>query len=107
MKLSDGLEIIKQTFPLALSGALNHMFTPDEVEKVIKLGFLLNNLTIDTNKHPTELLFEYNDFRVCVVVDSAELSFGEDFYIYSIIRNEVFIKALNSFKRDNKLNEIL
>ena len=102
MKLSDTLENIKQSLPLALSGGLDHEFDSKMVEEIIKVGFLLNNLTL--NDHH-ELVFQYNGFKLSVVISHEETD--EDFYICIMIKDEVFLNALITFKRDNRLNQIV
>lgn len=112
MKLSDGSEAIKKALPLALIGDMD--VSKDDVEKIISIGFLLNHLTMRYAE--LELIFEFGKFKIVTslrtigvenVSPPGKISFDEECYFSLIIDNEIFLKALQSFKRDNKISEIL
>lgn len=102
-KLSDTSKFIKDNYQMLLIQKNN--FDEQQYNKLIELGFLLTNLTINNDK----ILFEYKQWQISTNIKPFEFEIGlNDDYIENHILT--LLKQTEQFKsafRDFKLNQLI
>lgn len=102
-KLSNTSQFIKENYQMLL--LKKHNFDEEQYNRLIELGFLLTNLTINNDK----IIFEYKQWQISNHIKpyKFEIGFNDD-YIENYILT--LIKGTDQFKsafRDFKLNQLI
>lgn len=107
IKLSDAFQCIKDIYLDVLSGKHFDKFDLEETERIIKVGFLLYNLSLIKYRYVPEIEFKYNDYRCSIVMSRDIHDNDEEFYTSTIMNTDIFKNAFKEFIRENKINKII
>lgn len=102
-KLSDTSQFIKDNYQMLL--IQKHNFNEEQYKQLIKIGFLLNNLTINDNK----VIFKYQHWNISTNIKPYELELNQEIienHIISLLTNtDTFKSALRDFKLNSIIND--
>jgi hypothetical protein len=97
------LEFFKNNLDKIVNGDYNHLFSKEEINKMIEMSFFYKHMVLDG----TKMSFKYNNINIIFNISDLLGFSSEEGIISHITTTDEFKSCLKIFLRDIKINNII